>query len=241
MDMKGKTVLITGAGRGIGRATVEALLAEGAGKVYGADVTAPEALSDRRFVPVVLDVTDAAAVTAAAVRCADTEVLINNAGIISWLGAIQTPDLAHGRREMEVNFWGMLTMCRAFATVLAKNGGGAIANVLSLVARINSPNAGIYCATKAAAWSITQAVRAELRRQRTLVVAVFPGLIDTAMTTHLDLPKSKPVDVAAAILRALKSDLEDIYIGADSDEVLRGLMTDPKAVERQFAALAPLS
>jgi NAD(P)-dependent dehydrogenase (short-subunit alcohol dehydrogenase family) len=141
---------------------------------------------------------------------------------------------------MRVNCLGSLAMCRAFAPVLARNGGGAIVNVLSILARVAVPVAGSYSASKAAAFSLTQAIRGELAGQGTLVIGVMPGYVDTDMVRGLDVPKLNASDVAVSIGRALRSSFEDVYPGPAA-HVAAALLQDPKGVEKQFAAVASTS
>ena len=244
MQVSGCVVLVTGAAGGIGGALVEALLARGAARVYATDLATADvdALVKRnaaRVVALPLDVTQEDAVAEAAVRCPDVTLLINNAAILSFDGLIAAQELAPARAVFEVNMWGYLHMCRAFAPVLGNNGGGAIVNILSEAARVNAPFVGAYSASKAAAWSITQGVRAELRGQGTQVLAVFPSSTDTAMLAGLDGEKQPPADVATGTLDALERDDEDISIGEHSVHFEELMRRDPKAAEREFAAFLP--
>ena len=140
--------------------------------------------------PIKLDITRADEVAAAASRCTDVNVLINNAGVARFKPALGAPAMDDARLEMETNYFGTLAMCRAFAPVLKTNGGGALVNMLSVVSFMNVPMQGSYSASKAAEWSLTKAVRFELRAQGTLVIGVYAGYIDTDMTTGIAGPKS---------------------------------------------------
>jgi NAD(P)-dependent dehydrogenase (short-subunit alcohol dehydrogenase family) len=140
------------------------------------------------------------------------------------------------REEMEVNYFGTLAMCRAFAPVLKANGGGAIVNVLSVLARVGLPLMGSLCASKAASLSLTQCVRAELAGQGTRVVAAMPGAIDTRMTANFPPPKMPPADAAREILDAFEAGDEEIYAGDMARGIAAGLAADPKAVEKQLSA-----
>ena len=138
---------------------------------------------------------------------------------------------------MRVNYFGTLQMCRAFAPVLAHNGGGAIVNVLSILSRVNLPSVGSYSASKAAALSLTQGIRSELARQGTMVIGVLPAFVDTAMASRVTMPKLPPKAVAEAILAALRDGIEDVYPG-EAAAVAAALEKDGKAVEQQFARMA---
>jgi peptide/nickel transport system ATP-binding protein len=244
MKIAGSIALVTGANRGIGRAYVAALLALGAKKVY-ATARRIDAIADLakahpgKVETLALDITDAAAVAAAAARCKDVSLLINNAGINHGAALLAATDLKSARAEIETNYVGTLAMCRAFAPVLKGNGGGAIVNMLSILARVNLPLMGSYCASKAAVLSLTQGVRAELAKQGTQVIAVMPGAVDTDMSRDFPPPKMPPREVADAALAALEQGLDEVYPGAMGSGVAQGLAADPKAVEKQFAAYLP--
>ena len=149
-------------------------------------------------------------VAAAAARCRDVDILINNAGVASFNPALGAPTMDHARREMETNYFGTLAMCRAFAPVLKRNGGGALVNILSVVSWFNAPMQGSYCASKSAAWSLTKAARFELRAQGTLVAGVYAGYIDTDMTVGVAFPKTSAADIAARVIAGIEADSEEI-------------------------------
>ena len=240
MDISNATVLITGANRGIGRRTVDRLLAAGAPRIYAAardPAKLGELAEDGRIVPVALDVTRPEQVAEAAENCADVTLLINNAGVNRNRPLIAEPEaLANARAEVEVNYLGTLSMCRAFAPVLKANGGGTIVNILSVIGRVNLPAIGSYCASKAAEYSMTQGVRAELAGQGTRVLGVLPGAVDTDMTPGGD---ARPEDVAAAIVEAIRNDVEDLYPDAMAQGIAEGLAADSKAVEKELATYLP--
>jgi NAD(P)-dependent dehydrogenase (short-subunit alcohol dehydrogenase family) len=236
MDIKGRVALVTGANRGIGAAIVEALIAAGAGRVYAAMRTPNGAPSHPNVVPIALDVTDPAQVVRVAEATADVEILVNNAGLALGQSLLTPSDPLAAKREMQVNYFGTLRMCQAYAPVLKKNGGGAIVNVLSILSRVSMPQLGSYAASKAATFSLTQAVRGELAAQGTLVIGVMPGFVDTEMAKRVTTEKVAPQAVAQSIIDALASGTEDVYPGPAS-AIASGLLQDPKAVERQFATL----
>ncbi len=236
MDIKGSVALVTGANRGVGEAFVTALLERGAKKVYASARDIASISAGERVEALGLDVTNEADVQAAAAKCADLTLLINNAGVNHNRPLLGQPDTAKAEEEMAVNYFGTLAMCRAFAPVLKANDGGAIINMLSILGRVNLPMIGSYCASKAAGLSLTQAVRGELTAQRTIVVAVMPGAIDTRMSEQLPPPKEAPADIANAALDAVEAGEEDIYPGGMAQGVSQGLANDPKAVEKEFAA-----
>jgi NAD(P)-dependent dehydrogenase (short-subunit alcohol dehydrogenase family) len=210
--VRGTIALVTGANRGLGRELVNALLRRGAGKVYAASRTEAE-WSDGRVVPLRLDVTDPLQVASAARVAGDTVLLINNAGVNRNRPLLAAPDLDAARAEMETNYFGTLAMCRAFAPLMARHGGGCIVNVLSAAAHVGIPGMGSLCASKAAALRLTECVRAELAHQRTFVAAFLPGALDTEMTRGLDVPKEQPQDAATALLDGLVEGMEEIWFG----------------------------
>ena len=244
MQINGSVALVSGANRGIGRSFVEALLARGAAKVY-AGARQPERLADLvdagkgRLVPLKLDITQPADIAAAAGRCRDVTLLVNNAGINLQAGLIAAHDLAAARAEMETNYFGPLAMCRAFAPILQGNGGGAVINMLSILARVNLPMYGSLSASKAAALSLTQGVRAELATHGTLVVAVMPGAVDTEMERNFPPPKLAPAEVARAALDAVEQGAEEVYPGDMASGMSQGLAADAKAVEKDLAKYLP--
>ncbi len=210
--LRGTVALVTGANRGLGREMVHALLRRGASKVYAAS-REPVAWAEARVVPLRLDITDPTQVAAATEAAADTVLLVNNAGVNRNRSLLAAPDLEAARAEMETNYFGTLSMCRAFAPVLAQQGGGSIVNVLSAAAHAGMPAMGSLCASKAAALRLTECVRAELARQHTFVAAFLPSALDTDMTRGLDLPKERPQDAAIALLDGLAEGMEEIWFG----------------------------
>lgn len=207
VTVAGCTALVTGGNRGIGRAFVELLLEGGAARVYcgaRAPDDVPPELVDAGAVVVALDVTDPASVAAAASTCADCTVVVNNAGLHRRDRLIFAADPAAARAEMEVNYFGVLEMTRAFAPVLGGNGGGAFVNVLSVAGALPTAFMGGYSPAKAAALFLSTIARAELAPQGTTVTALVVGSVDTRMADHVDGEKEDPRDIAAVGLRALE-------------------------------------
>lgn len=238
MEIRDIVALVTGANRGIGRAIVDTLVAEGARHVYAASRTPAGLFDSKNVTEIPLDVTSVATIEQAAARCTDVNVLINNAGILRGQSLLGAANADAAEAEMNVNYFGTLRVCRAFAPVLAQNGGGAIVNVLSILARVNLPPVGSYSASKAAALSLTQGIRGELADQGTLVIGVMPAFVDTAMASRVTAPKLPPHAVADAIVTALRDRIEDVYPG-EAAHVATQLQKDAKTVERQFAKMAP--
>ncbi len=244
MEITGKVALVTGANGGIGGFFVDRLLELGAARIYVAarNLTKVEQLVARdgeRIVPIELEVTNPASVAAAAAACPDVAILVNNAGTSFNHGLIAAENLDGARAEMEVNYFGMLSMCRAFAPILKHNGGGAIVNIASLLGKVNLPFSGTYSASKAAAISMTHGVRAELAGQGTLVIAVMPGTVDTELAKDWPNPKVAPAEVARAALQAVLDGVEDVYPGEQAIQVAAQLLVDPKGVEKYMATFLP--
>ena len=178
MKVAGSIALVTGANRGLGLAFANALVDMGAAKFYAA-ARNPEAVTLKGVVPLKLDVTSDEDVVAAARVAGNLNLLVNNAGIARPGGFLADEAIEAAREQFEVNFVAPLRMARAFAPVLAKNGGGAIINVLSVASWMNGPALATYGASKSAAWALTNGLRIELAQQGTQVVALHAGFIDT--------------------------------------------------------------
>ena len=204
MQISGSVALVSGANRGLGRAFARELVRRGAAKVYGA-ARDPSKVTEPGVLPVALDITDPEQVARVAVQCADVSLLVNNAGVMQASTFIDAPSLDAARLEMETNYFGTLRMCRAFAPVLAANGGGAIVNMLSVTSFYTNPLNASYGASKAAEWSLTNGIRIELNHQGTLVVAVHAGFIDTDMAALVDAPKISPESVAQQVFDAVEA------------------------------------
>lgn len=242
--LKDAVALVSGANGGIGSEIARALLRAGAAKVYcGArqldNLRTLTSVAPDRLEPIQLDVTDPASVAKAAASCHDVTLLINNAGWNSNEGVFSANALDNARREMETNYLGTLAVSRAFQPVLAKNGGGGLVNLITVVAHVNLPVMSTYAASKAALLSLTQGLRAELRQQGTHVMGVLPGAVDTPMTPGFEGMKMRPVQVAEALIQGLHARMEEIYPGAMASGVLCGFAYDAKGVEDEFAHYLP--
>jgi NAD(P)-dependent dehydrogenase (short-subunit alcohol dehydrogenase family) len=237
MEIQGTTVLVTGANRGLGRSLVEALLERGAAKVYAASRT-PTPSGDPRVIPVALDLTEPGTIAAAAGAATDATIVINNAGTAAFAGPLDaSPDAVRG--EMAVNYDGTFDVIRAFVPPLERNGGGAIVNVLSLLSLASTPPMAGYSASKAAAHSLTQALRPVLRAKAITVHGVYPAGIDTDMLAGIDAPKTPPRQVAEGLLDGLAAGQEDIFPDPNAQAMARTWWADPKAFERAFSGVTP--
>lgn len=225
MKLHNATVLITGANRGIGLAFAREALARGARKVY-AGARDPASVTLRGVEAIRLDVTKPEDVAAAA-RLDDVTVLINNAGIGSFGGFLAEGSIEAARTQLETNYFGPLRTSLAFAPVLAANGGGAILNVLSIASWISTPLLAVYGSTKSAAWSLTNGLRHELRAQRTQVLGMHMGFVDTDLTRGIDLAKSTPEAVVHEALDALERGDEEVLADDITRQVKPGLSAQP--------------
>jgi NAD(P)-dependent dehydrogenase (short-subunit alcohol dehydrogenase family) len=233
MSIADKTILVTGANRGIGRALVEEALTRGAKRVY-AGTRRPLTHSDGRVTPLTLDVTSAEQVQAAVESVASLDILINNAGLAIYE---DLSDQAALEQQLAVNLYGTYGVTQAFLPLLTGS-GGAIVNVLSLAAVAAVPVMPAYSISKAAAFSLSQSMRALLTGQGVRVHAVLSGPVDTDMSRVLDIPKASPQSVAQAIFDGVDKGEEDIFPDPLSEPVAEGWRGGvAKALERQNAAL----
>jgi NAD(P)-dependent dehydrogenase (short-subunit alcohol dehydrogenase family) len=237
MNIQNKTVLITGANRGIGRALVHEALKRGAQRVY-AGTRGALSIADARVIPLTLDVTNASQIEQAASEIGSLDVLINNAGIaqfddLSNVGVIE--------QHLDVNLFGSLKMSHAFLPLL-KRSNGAIVNTLSLMALAPLPLTPAYAISKAAAFNMTQSLRALLASQGVTVHGVFLGPTDTDMTRGFEIPKASPAAVAQGIFDGLENKEEDIFPDPASQSIAEGWRTGvAKSFERQYASFVPQS
>ena len=235
-ELAGRVVLLSGASGGIGRALVDAFLRAGVREVIAAS-RRPFATADARITPCPLDVTNVAQVAHAAESCAErVDILVSCAGANANARILAAGALEGARAEMEVNYFGLIAMVRAFAPAMQRRREGVIVNMLSMVSLVNIPRMAGYCASKAAAYSLTQAIRAELAPYGIHVCTMLPSATDTPMSAHLSVPKLAPTLVADAVIAAIRNRTEDAHEGLIHDDLYRALRTDPKSVERQMAA-----
>ena len=245
MKISGSTALVTGGNRGIGEAFVRCLIEGGAEKVYVGSrrVDAASHLAETypgRAIPIELDVTDESHVQEAAAHCSDCSIVINNAGAFENQTLLGAPDLNAARQEMEVNYFGVLSMCRNFAPVLANNGGGAIVNVLSAGGILAVPNMGGYSPSKFASRALTICVRAELADQNTQVSCLIVGSVDTRMASHVQGSKEPPETIARAGIRAIEKNIPEMDTDPFAINVRAAKARDPALLERQMAGMLKL-
>ena len=233
MTIEDRTVLVTGANRGIGKALVEEALRRGAKRVY-AGTRQPLAHLDRRVTPLTLDVTNAAQIQGAVERVESLDILINNAGLALF---DDLSDRAALERHLAVNLFGTYGVTQAFLPLLTRS-RGAIVNVLSVAALATLPIVPAYSISKAAAFSLSQSLRALLVGRGVRVHAVLAGPVDTDMSRGFDVPKASPESVARAIFDGVEKEEEDIFPDPMSESMAESWRSGAvKALERQFAAL----
>src|SRR6185312_4144199 len=201
------------------------LVAAGARKVYAA-ARNPQSIAIDGVERVSLDVTRPETIAAAAKRCGDVNLLVNNAGIALWTDFLAPDGIQAARSEMDTNYFGPLELSRAFAPILARNDGGAIINMLSVVSWVAVPAGGTYSASKAAAWSLTNGLRTALKKQGTRVVGVHVGPVDTDLASRLTLPKVKPAQVVRQALAALQEGRSEVLVDDMTRRVKAGLSAD---------------
>jgi NAD(P)-dependent dehydrogenase (short-subunit alcohol dehydrogenase family) len=226
MELTNAVAVVTGANRGLGRIFAQQLLERGAAKVY-ATARDPRSVDLPGVEPLYLDVTKPASITEAAAVATDTTLLINNAGI-STHTHLTDGDTGNIRLEMETHFFGALDVTRAFAPILAANGGGGILNVLSLLSWLHVPDYGAYSAAKAAAWAMTNVVRHELAPKAIQVTALHVGYLDTGMAGYVaPADKNDPVKVAEIALDGVEAGLTEVLADERSRQVKRNLVATP--------------
>jgi len=226
MKIENSVALVTGANRGIGLAFTRELLARGVRKVYAA-ARDPSTITLPGVEAIRLDVTRPDEVAAAAARAGDVTLLVNNAGVGHQGGFLAADSEAIARSQLETNFFGMLRMSKAFAPVLAANGGGALLNVLSVASFFNPGGLAAYAASKSAAWSLTNSLRFELAAQKTQVLALHMGFVDTDLVKGLDVPKIHPDEIARIALDGLEAGLEEV-LADDRTRMVKAGMTEPR-------------
>ena len=245
ISAKGAVIFITGANRerGIGRALVEEAVKRGAKKVYatGKIISQLDDLASKYpgiVVPLRLDVTNKNEVEQVAQKAGDTQILINNAGFSGYSGICFNYNEKTARDEMEVNYFGVINLTRAFFKILVQNKKGAVINIASIASLSAFPMAATYSASKAAAHSLTQSIRAELAHHKIPVFGIYPGPIDTDMADGIDFEKETPAQAAIRIFDGMEQGKEDITTDAFANKFVADLRADAKAVEKNNADFA---
>lgn len=214
-EFRGRAALVTGANGGLGAALVKELRERGC-KVYAATRTGKGANfhdGDASVIHVQVDMADPQSIQALISQISDVTLIINNAGVNRNDGVLFCKNEAAAREEMEVNYFGPLSLIRALASQVTEQRDAAFINILSILAIDPIAECGTYAASKAAAHSLTRSVRAQLRPLGVRVIGVYPGPVDTPMSAHLSLPKISPDQVAGAVMTALLDGTEDLFPG----------------------------
>jgi NAD(P)-dependent dehydrogenase (short-subunit alcohol dehydrogenase family) len=222
VNIKGSTVVVTGGQRGLGKAIVDEFVRRGAGKVY-ATARSPKPSDDPRVVSVELDVTKADSVAALAITAADADIVVNNAGVLGAAKLLDS-DIEEIREVFETNYFGALRVAKAFAPILAENGGGALVDIASALSWV--AGFGGYGDSKAALWLATNSLRVELEKQGTLVTGVHLGYTDTDMTSAFDVPKNDPRDVARQIVDGVENGEAEV-LADDLTRHFKGILSGP--------------
>jgi NAD(P)-dependent dehydrogenase (short-subunit alcohol dehydrogenase family) len=231
-DIEQAVVLVTGGGRGLGKALIDEALARGASKVY-ATARDPRTITDSRVVPLALEVTDPTSVAALAEQVPDVTVLINNAGVYR-AASFLTGELDDIRGDLETNFYGPLLLTRAVLPQIVANGGGHLVNVASVLSW--AALGGSYSASKAALWSMTNALRLELLGQGVGVTGLHVGYMDTDMASAVTGAKTDPAEVARLTLDGVESGAFEVLADEVTRQVRSGLSADVAAIYPQLVA-----
>lgn len=243
LNVKNKIALVSGANRGIGKATTIELLESGVSKVYAgarniSNLKELVTLYGDRIVPIQLDVTNKESINLAIKNIEELDILVNNAGIMALGGMFDDLENSNLEQNLNVNVYGVINLTNAVIHLLKESSNGAIVNVSSLAGLGNMPVIGTYSVTKAAVHSITQGMRAELTDNNILVAGVYPGPIDTDMASDFEMNKDTPKNVATNILKGLLNGTEDIFPDQMSSQVGALYASNPKEIEKQFANFA---
>ena len=236
MKIKEAIALVTGANRGLGLHFVEALVEFGAAKIYATarniDTLDPLVRKHEGLVvPLSLDVTKQSQVEAAVEAAQDATLLLNNSGVMNGRSLLEADNLSSFEYEMAVNVFGLARMCQAFAPIIEANGGGAIANMLTVGCLVNWPPSGTYVATKAAAMSLTEVLQFELRNKGVEVFGIYAGWIDTDMISDVTSNKSPPEEVARNAMVGIEAGSHNIDADADAIETRAALKSDPEGLK----------
>lgn len=239
LNPKGKTALVSGANRGIGKAILIELLEQGISKVY-AGARNTDSLNELvktyngKVIPVQLDVTNNESIKKVSEIVESIDILVNNAGVFAPGGVMAESALESLETNLNVNVWGLLKLTNAMLPQLKNSEASAVINISSVAGLANMPMAATYSVSKAAVHSITQGMRAELNENNTLVMGVYPGPIDTDMSAQLEMEKDSPQNVAKAIVNSMSEGVEDVYPDVMSKEVGAYYAQNPKEIEKQF-------
>lgn len=242
-NANGKTALVSGANRGIGKAIVKELIQKGASKVYAGarnidSLNELKAEYGDKVIPVELDVTKQETMDRLGDQLDQLDILVNNAGVFAPGSLLSADAVSSLQQNLDVNVWGPLRLTNSVRSYLAKETPAAIVNISSLAGLGNMPFGPTYSVSKAAVHSMTQGMRAEMAPNNTLVMGVYPGVIDTDMAESFEIEKDSPENVAKNIVEGIENGVEDVFPDAMSAQIGPLYATNPKAVEQSFAAMA---
>jgi len=226
--IKESKAVVTGGQRGLEAAFVQELLRRGAAKVYATSRT-PQSSKNSRVMHPQLDVTDALSVSSLAATAKDANIVVNNAGVIGGKSLLRS-DLEEIRAVFETNYFGALRVARAFAPVLARNDGGVLVDIHSVLSW--APGTAAYGDSKAALWSATNSLRIALREQNILVIGVYLGYTDTDMVRHLTVPKNDPKEVARKVVDAIEQEKTEVLVDEFTKMVKATLSESVEAMEQ---------
>jgi NAD(P)-dependent dehydrogenase (short-subunit alcohol dehydrogenase family) len=238
-NLSNDIAVVTGAARGIGKALVADLLRQGVKKIYaiGKSASINTAFAGHAHViPLQADVTNAKQIEAVAAKAKDATLIFSNAGVLDFGNILDTP-METIERNFATNFYGQINLAKSFAPILEKNGGGHFTMMLSVVSLASMPGLAAYNASKAAAWSLAQSLRADLAKKNIKVHSVFPGPVDTDMAAAITFAKTSPEDVAKAVVEGVMGGIEDIFPDTMAQQVYSGWKADHKAMEKNFASM----
>ncbi|MCJ8344996.1 SDR family oxidoreductase [bacterium] len=212
MNFENKVVLVTGANRGLGKEIVKSLLLKGVKKIYAGSRSLSKLpnFEDQRVIGLELDITNQTHITKASTIAKDCQILINNAGFASYTSLLDGP-MELMKKDMDINYYGTLNMIREFVAILEKNENPVIANVITIAAFVNFPAMGGYCASKSAAFSMTQGIRIELSKRGIQVHSINPGPIDTDMAAGFEADKTSAKLIALNLIEAMEKEQQDIF------------------------------
>lgn len=234
-QLENRTVIVTGANRGIGKAIVMALLNHGVKKVYACarNKASLSVFSDERVQALELDITRQDQIDNLGNIAKDADFLINNAGV-NTIGSLLETDIDQVPYDLNINFMGTLRVIRAVYPNIERNGGGDIVNIVSICGLAAMPSLGGYSVSKAALFSATQALRSELKQKNINLTGIFPGPVDTDMNEGLEIEMASPEELAKTILASILAGEEDIYPDAMAKDVYNKWKNDPKSLEVDF-------
>lgn len=236
MQIKNSIVLITGASGGIGSSLLEEFISRKANKVYATDINTNNlnTLKEKypeKVIPIKLDITNINDVIACREMCADTDILINNAGVECAIRFLGNTSLKASQFEMAVNYFGVHNLCHAFWNTLKQKQSACIVNMLSIGSFAIVMKLGTYCASKAAAHFLTQALREESKGTSINIFGVYPGYVDTAMTQNIDVEKATPQQIAVEICNGIENKILDIF----PDKMSKSLVSQVSHLNKIFS------